>query len=123
MESYNIAILGADAVGKSTFVQRVLGLPRPPVSNSSSVRMVVDNATHLITLLELDLEELELASSQPIQWPKHIQGHILPRVDAALVLYDVLAKDSIRELPQAVGMQHPRQLGVVPMPDFVLFGC
>lgn len=103
MESYNIAVIGATGVGKSSFVQRVLGLPRPPISNASSARMVVDNVTHMITLLELDLEYFELNPSQPIQWPKQVNGHIVPRVDAALILYDVMNEDSIRDLPQTVG--------------------
>ena len=102
MESFNIAIIGATGVGKSSFVQRVLGLPRPPISNASSVRMVVDNITHMITLLELDLEHFELNSELPIQWPKQINGHIVPRVDAALILYDVMNQESIRDLPQTV---------------------
>ncbi|KAG5928195.1 hypothetical protein E4U42_001135 [Claviceps africana] len=102
MESYNIAIIGADGVGKSSFVQRALNLAHPPTTYSSSVRMVVDNVTHVVTLLELDLEHFELDSSQPVQWPKQINGEIVPRVDAALVLYDVMSRDSIRELPQVV---------------------
>lgn len=105
MDSYNIAVIGADAVGKSTFVQRVLGLSRPPVTNSSNGRVVVDNVTHVVTLLELDLEHFELNPSQPIQWPKQINGHIVPRMDAALILYDVTTEESIRQLPQTVGMQ------------------
>lgn len=103
METFNIAIIGAAGVGKSSFVQRVLGLSRPPISNASSVRIVVDNVTHMVTLLELDLEHFELSPSQPIQWPKQINGHIVPRVDAALILYDVVSKESILGLPQTLG--------------------
>ncbi|KAG8423295.1 hypothetical protein J3458_000200 [Metarhizium acridum] len=102
MESYNIAIIGADAVGKSTFVQRVLRLSRPPVTNTSSARQVVDSVTHMVTLVELDLEHFELSPSQPMQWPKQINGHIVPRMDAALILYDVTTEESIRQLPQTV---------------------
>ncbi|KAF7562716.1 hypothetical protein G7046_g1415 [Stylonectria norvegica] len=102
MEGYNIAVIGSTGVGKSSFVQRVLGLSRPPISNASSVRMVVDNVTQIITLLELDLEYFELNPAQPIQWPKQVNGHIVPRVDAALILYDVMNQESIRELPQAL---------------------
>lgn len=104
MDSYNIAIIGAIGVGKSTFVQRILGLSRPPISTASSVRISVDSASYMITLLELDLDSFELNTPQPIQWPKQINGHIVPRVDAALVLYDVTNKDTIRELPQTLGM-------------------
>ncbi|OAA51491.1 Ras guanine nucleotide exchange factor [Metarhizium rileyi] len=102
METYNIAIIGADAVGKSTFVQRALDLPRPPVTNASSARQIVDSVTHIVTLVELELEHFELNSSQPMQWPKQINGHIVPRMDAALILYDVTTEESIRQLPQTV---------------------
>ena len=73
------------------------------MSNTSSVRMAVDNLTHFVTLLELDLEYFELSPTQPIQWPKQMNGHIVPRVDAALILYDVMDEGSIRDLPQTVG--------------------
>ncbi|PKS09753.1 hypothetical protein jhhlp_004374 [Lomentospora prolificans] len=102
MESLNIAIIGARGVGKSSFVQRVLGLSRPPISNSSSLRMVIDNQNYAITLLELDLEHFDMAPSQPIQWPKQINGHILPRVDGALILYDVTNKETIMDLPRTL---------------------
>ncbi|TIC97861.1 Ras guanine nucleotide exchange factor A [Colletotrichum higginsianum] len=102
MESLNIAVIGASGVGKSSFVQRVLGLSRPPITNASSVRMIVDNVTYGVTLLELDLEYFELNPLQPIQWPKQINGHIVPRVDGALILYDVMKKESMKELPQTI---------------------
>ncbi|KAL6855254.1 hypothetical protein ACO1O0_006393 [Amphichorda felina] len=102
MESFNVAIIGSSGVGKSSFIQKVLGLSRPPISSTSSVRMVVDNITHMITLLELDLEHFELSPTAPIQWPKQINGHIVPRVDAALILYDVTNQETIRDLPQTL---------------------
>lgn len=106
MESFNVAIIGSSGVGKSSFIQKVLGLSRPPISSTSSVRMVVDNITHMITLLELDLEHFELSPTTPIQWPKQINGHIVPRVDAALILYDVMNQETIRDLPQTLGTEH-----------------
>lgn len=118
IESYNIAIVGADAVGKTTFVQRALNLARPPVTNPFSVRIMVDSVTHVVTLLELDLEQFELNPSQPIQWPKQINGHVVPRVDAALVLYDVLSRNSIRQLPQMVGMCSKKSFPQTPQPQY-----
>ncbi|SPN98536.1 uncharacterized protein DNG_01582 [Cephalotrichum gorgonifer] len=102
MESLNIAIIGARGVGKSSFVQRILGLSRPPISNSSSLRIVIDQHNYAVTLLELDLEHFDMAPSQPIQWPKQINGHILPRVDGALILYDVTNKETIMDLPKTL---------------------
>jgi len=106
MESLNIAIIGATGVGKSSFVQRVLGEPRLPTSNASNTRKVVENVMYDITLLELDLEYFDVNPSQPIQWPKQVNGHIVPRVDGALILYDVMNRQSIVELPQTLGTKH-----------------
>ncbi|ATY64418.1 RAP guanine nucleotide exchange factor 4 [Cordyceps militaris] len=103
MESFTIAVIGSAGAGKSTFIQKVLGLSRPPIASSASVRLVVDNVTHGVSLFELDLENFDqTASSQTIQWPKQINGHIVPRPDAALVLYDVTNTESVRPLPQAM---------------------
>lgn len=117
MESYKIAVIGTCAVGKS-FIQRALGLPRPPISNVSSTRITVDNVAHSVSLLELDLDCFELRSPQPISWPKQINGSIVPRVDAALVAYDVMNQESMLQLPQIVvaltesGLYRPRCLQV-----------
>ena len=105
MDSYTIAVIGSAGAGKSTFIQRVLGLARRPISNSSSTRLAVDGVTYAVSLFELDLENFDqTASSQTIQWPKQINGHIVPKPDAALVLYDVMDQDSIRRLPKAMSM-------------------
>jgi GTPase SAR1 family protein len=105
MDSYTIAVIGSAGAGKSTFIQRVLGLARRPISNSSSTRLAIDGVTYAVSLFELDLENFDqAASSQTIQWPKQINGHIVPKPDAALVLYDVMDQDSIRRLPKAMSM-------------------
>ncbi|KAJ9132649.1 Ras GEF [Pleurostoma richardsiae] len=99
METINIAVIGSDGVGKSSFVQRALRLTRSPTSNISTVRMEVEGVTTLVTLIELDLAYFDVSPGQQIHWPKQVNGHMVPRVDGAMVLYDVMNKDSIRELP------------------------
>ncbi|KAK1761387.1 ras guanine nucleotide exchange factor A [Echria macrotheca] len=98
MEPINIAIIGANGVGKSSFVHRVLRTPRPPNHNVTTFRQDMDGVARIVTLVELDLEGFEVDPSQPIQWPKQIDGHILPRMDGALILYDVTNKESVRDL-------------------------
>lgn len=114
MESLNIAIIGSRGVGKSSFVQRVLGLSRPPISDSSSLRMVIDNRNYSVTLLELDLEHFDITADQPIRWPKQVNGHILPRVDGALILYDVTNKETTVELPRTLSTCRCRPCCPVP---------
>ena len=102
MDTINVAIIGADGVGKSAFIQRALRLPRTPGASLTSLRQDVDGIPHDVTLVELDLEVIDVDSSQPIQWPKQVDGHMVPRMDGALILYDVMNKESIRDLPQTM---------------------
>lgn len=102
MDTINVAIIGADGVGKSAFIQRALRLPRTPGASLTSLRQDVDGIPHDVTLVELDLEVIDVDSSQPIQWPKQVDGHMVPRMDGALILYDVTNKESIRDLPQTM---------------------
>lgn len=102
MEGLVIAVIGSSAVGKSTFIQTVLGLPRRPISNTSSVRIAVDDAFYPITLLELDISSFDLDEPSPVPWPKQIDGHFLPAADAALLLYDVVNQQSIRMLDKMI---------------------
>ena len=64
--------------------------------------MTVDNVVYTVSLIELDLESFDIVTDRRIQWPKQINGHIVPRMDGALLLYDVMNSESIQELPQAL---------------------
>lgn len=107
MEAVNIAVIGANGVGKSSFVQRALRLPRPPTSNINAIRLDVESVPHVVALIELDLEYFDVNPNQKIRWPKQMNGHMVPRIDGALILYDVMNKDSIRDLPHTLCMPRP----------------
>ncbi|RAL58807.1 hypothetical protein DID88_009117 [Monilinia fructigena] len=102
MSDINIAVIGSNGVGKSTLIQRALGLRSLPNSVASSLRMSVDEVGYIVTLIELDLEWFDIIPDRRIQWPKQINGHIVPRMDGALLLYDVMNRESIAELPQTL---------------------
>jgi len=102
MADINIAVIGSAGVGKSTLIKRALGLRSLPTAIASSLRMSVDNVVYTVSLIELDLESFDIAPDHRIHWPKQIDGHIVPRMDGALLLYDVMNRDSITELPQTL---------------------
>ncbi|KAK6602557.1 ras guanyl-nucleotide exchange factor [Botrytis cinerea] len=102
MSDINIAVIGSNGVGKSTLIQRALGLRSLPNSIASSLRMTVDEVGYIVSLIELDLESFDIVPDRRIQWPKQINGHIVPRMDGALLLYDVMNRESITELPQTL---------------------
>jgi GTPase SAR1 family protein len=102
MENINIAVIGAAGVGKSTLIQRALGLRSLPTAVSSSQKMSVDNIVYTVSLVELDLETFDFNPDRRVQWPKQINGQIVPRMDGALILYDVMNRESIIDLPQTL---------------------
>jgi GTPase SAR1 family protein len=102
MESLNIAVIGANGVGKSHFIQKAMSLARLPGPNLTTARIVVDNIPYVVSLFELDLEYFDVDPHRQVQWPKQTGGTILPRVNGVLILYDVTNRDSIIELPQTL---------------------
>jgi GTPase SAR1 family protein len=106
MEGINIAVIGANGVGKSHFVQRALGLSRLPGAQPSTMRINVDGTPYAVTLFELDLEYFDVDPGKQIQWPKQAGGSMMPMVHGVLLLYDVMNRDSIIELPQTLGEHH-----------------
>lgn len=103
MEPINIAIIGAKGVGKSTFIQHLRRAPRPSTTNVTSLRHELDGAQYMVTLVELDLEGIELDPNQPVQWPKQIGGQMMPRMDGALIMYDAVNEETTREVPPIMG--------------------
>lgn len=97
MESINIAVIGAEGVGKSTFIQQLRRAPRPSTMNITSLRHELDGTPYLVTLVELDLEGIELDPNQPVHWPKQIGGHMVPRMDGAMILYDAIHQEDMTD--------------------------
>ncbi|KAK8093779.1 ras guanine nucleotide exchange factor domain-containing protein [Apiospora hydei] len=102
MESINIAAIGANGVGKSHFIQRAIGLPKAPGPQPTAARIFIDNVPYAVTLFELDLEYFDVNPERQIQWPRQIGGTMMPAIDGVLLLYDVMNKESIMELPQTL---------------------
>ena len=114
MESINIACIGANGVGKSHFIQRALGLSKAPGAQPTAARIFIDNVPYAVTVFELDLEYFDVNPERQIQWPRQIGGTMMPPIDGVLLLYDVMNKESIMELPQTLSKSsaHLRSFGV-----------
>ncbi|RYP31661.1 hypothetical protein DL767_005668 [Monosporascus sp. MG133] len=102
MEYLNIAVIGANGVGKTQFIQRAMSLPRPPGPSATTARINVDNLPYAVTLFELDLEYFDLDPNRQIQWPRQMGGAIMPRIHGVLLLYDVMNRESIMQLPDTL---------------------
>lgn len=112
MDTINIAIIGANGVGKSAFMQRALKLAQPPSQQGFLIFnwTEADGTQHAVHMFEVDLEAFDLEMNQPIRWPRQANGQMAPRVDGTMVLYDVMNKDSINLLPQTLCESTPPPL-------------
>lgn len=103
MDTITIAIIGANGVGKSAFIQRALRLSRLPNQGMVNFNWTeFDGSQHVVNVFEVDLEAFDMEMNGPIRWPKQANGLMAPPVDGALVLYDVMNKDSINPLGQTL---------------------
>ncbi|KKZ62301.1 hypothetical protein EMCG_03273 [[Emmonsia] crescens] len=96
----NLAIVGAQGVGKSTFVQRALDLKQPPISRSSMKKMSLDGTIYLVRLLEIASHKISFDENGRIVWPKFIGEHELPIIDGVLVLFDSYDPRSVAQFPR-----------------------
>ncbi|KAI9748542.1 MAG: hypothetical protein M4579_007195 [Chaenotheca gracillima] len=105
MPEINVAVVGARSVGKSTFIQRALGLRLASTARISARKLSIDGVIHSVRFFELDVEDLlnlddetelqlpddgqiEVDQTEQIAWPSHLEGLDFPRIDGALVLYN-----------------------------------
>lgn len=96
LSQVNLVVLGAQGVGKSTFVQKALDLRQQPVSHYSSKKMSLDGVIYLVRLLEISMEEILISDRREVQWPQNVSDRSMPSVDGVLVLYDVTNPESIQ---------------------------
>ncbi|OAX82154.1 hypothetical protein ACJ72_03499, partial [Emergomyces africanus] len=96
----NLAIVGAQGVGKSTFVQRALDLKQPPISRSSMKKMSLDGTIYLVRLLEIASHKIAFDENSRLVWPKFIGEQEVPVIDGVLVLFDSYDPRSVVQFPQ-----------------------
>lgn len=100
MPEFNLAVIGERGAGKSTFVRCALDLQKPANSPASSKQMSLQGEIFLISLIEVQLGDLVIAGDRQILWPQVAEHKVMPRIDGALVLFDVMNRDSICNVPK-----------------------
>ena len=94
-----LAVVGAPAVGKSTFVRCALDLKNAPTSPISSKKVCLEGKISVVKLLELGFEDLGIAADQSVRWPTKVGDYNTPIIDGVLALYDVKDQGSIACIP------------------------
>ena len=92
-------MLGAPAVGKSTFVRCALDLKWASPSPVSSKKVSLEGKISVVRLLEIGFEDLEITADQNVRWPTNVGDYDTPIIDGVLALYDVKDQGSIACMP------------------------
>lgn len=106
IQQINLAVLGAQGVGKSTFIQHALDIRKPTNGPVSSSKVALSGVTYRFQLLELDLNDIDHTARQ-IKWPKYINSQLVPPIDGVLCLYDITDQESIAEIPELLRKSLP----------------
>lgn len=112
----NIAVLGAKDVGKSTFIQRALGLSHPPYSHAAERKIPIDGRIHIVRLLELPIDDVDIDDDDVVEWPETIANKMMPKIDGTLTLYNVNDKSSLEAVPEMLSesiYNSPRGLALI----------
>ena len=102
----NIAVIGAEGVGKSTFVQKAFDLPHLPPSQAAECQIPVNGDVYLVRLLELPIDDVDIDDDETITWPDTIEDKVMPRVDGAITLYDVQDRETFDNIPDMLSECH-----------------
>jgi len=102
LQEINIAVIGAEGVGKSTFVQKALDLPNLPPTQAAERKTSIGGSEYLIRLLELPIDDVDVEEDDTITWPDTIEDKMMPRVDGAVMLYDVQDRGSFDDIPEVL---------------------
>lgn len=94
-----LAVLGAPAVGKSTFVRSSLDLKKASTSPVSSKKVSLEGKISVVRLLELGFGDVEITANQNVLWPTKVGDHNTPIIDGVLALYNVMDQGSIFHIP------------------------
>jgi len=102
-----LVVLGAQGVGKSTFIQNSFDLRSPSPSAFVVQKMSLDDVVYLVRLVEMPLDAIVITESNEINWPKSLKGIEVPPVDGVLALYDVTNQQSINGIPDVLRWSPP----------------
>lgn len=98
-EDINIGVIGDNGVGKTRFIDRAFDLRSRAAGRTATRKMSIDGTVYTVRLLEIPFEELDIEHDDRICWPEKIDDSPAPRIDGALMLYDVMNQESLAQVP------------------------
>jgi hypothetical protein len=100
MLDMNIAVIGAPASGKSSFMRNALGLPDTTLPTLCHRKWTMDGIPYVVRFVEMKIDDIHVKPGNIINWPKTVHNVAVPRIDGAITLYDVTVKESLAGIPE-----------------------
>ncbi|KAL1382025.1 rap guanine nucleotide exchange factor 4 [Phyllosticta capitalensis] len=117
LQDINIGVIGDNGVGKSQFMGRAFGIVGRSCERIETRKLSIDGAIHTVRLVEIAFKDLDLEDDDRISWPDKVEDAPVPRIDGALMLYDVMNQESLAQVPGMLNVVHKTAL------PCVLVGC
>lgn len=105
----NIAVIGAERVGKSSFTQNALDLPFRSDSRAIERKIEIESNDYLLRMLEISIDDVDIDDDDTVSWPETIEDKFMPRIDGVLTLYDVKDQSSLENVPEMLSECHCSQ--------------
>lgn len=99
LQDINIGVIGDNGVGKSQFMGRAFGIVGRSCERIETRKLSIDGAIHTVRLVEIAFKDLDLEDDDRISWPDKVEDAPVPRIDGALMLYDVMNQESLAQVP------------------------
>ncbi|KAF2005293.1 rap guanine nucleotide exchange factor 4 [Amniculicola lignicola CBS 123094] len=100
MQDITVAVLGQRGTGKSLFIRNALNLPPTTTGSVFSRKMKIDGGYYIVRFLEMLFSEVHLGAGNVIKWPETVGGLPTPKMDGAIIVYDVMNPASLGGVPE-----------------------
>lgn len=100
MQEITLAVLGAAKAGKSTFVQCALDLKKPAVLPAATKKVSLEGVVSVLQLIEFSTNDMVIIKDREIKWPERVGDQLTPRIDGALIVYNVMDQGSMADIPE-----------------------
>lgn len=100
----NIAVVGEDNAGKSSFIKCALDMKSAPSSSITRKKMSLNGSIYNVRLLEIDLNQVSFDRDRRIIWPRMEKESAAPNVDGVLLLHDSTQPGKLAETAELTGM-------------------
>ena len=82
-------------------MQKALDIPYPTATRAAERKISVKGGDYIVRLLETGIDDVDWDDEdETVNWPETIDDKMMPRIDGALVLYNIKDGSSLENVPE-----------------------